>query len=50
MHQPPPTDNLPPSVGQDPHDYVIENSPALGAWRPPSSARGEPPGAGHAGR
>ena len=26
---PPPTDNVPPSVGQDPHDYVIENSPAI---------------------
>jgi hypothetical protein len=25
----PPTDNVPPSVGQDPHDYVIENSPAI---------------------
>ncbi len=25
----PPTANLAPSVGQDPHDYVIENSPAI---------------------
>ncbi len=26
---PPPTTNVPPRDGQDPHDYVIENSPAL---------------------
>jgi hypothetical protein len=26
---PPPTTNTPPSTGQDPHDYVIEHSPAL---------------------
>ncbi len=25
----PPTANIPPSLGQDPHDYVIEHSPAL---------------------